>query len=106
MEGQFPLYSHLRNEINEDRSLTNNQKDELVEKIKELDDQGCSLVYALIRYYQIYEDRMDAMETPYGMKKQKPGYRFCLEDMPVLLQQLIYRFVNLHIETLRETRGL
>lgn len=97
MEGQFPLYSHLKNEIPEDKPLNSTQRDELVEKIKELDDQGCSLVYALIRYFQIYEDKLNALETPYGMRKMKLGFRFCIEEIPPLLQQLIYRFVQVHL---------
>lgn len=100
MEGQFPLYLHLKNEISrEDDTLTIQEKDDLIEQIKMLDEQGCSLVYALIRYFQIYEDKTDATQTPYGMKKIRLGYKFCLEEMPPLLVQLIKRFVGLHLES-------
>lgn len=96
MDGQFPLYDHLKNEITSDVPLTVAQKDEMVEKMKDLDEQGGSLVYALIRYFQIYEDKLNALEIPYGMKKIKQGHRFCIEDFPPMLQQLIFRFVNVH----------
>lgn len=102
-EGQFPLYSHLKNEIDATRPLTVQEKDELVEKVKELDEQGCSLVYALIRYFQIYEDKLNALETPYGMKKNKQGIRFCVEDLPPLLQQLVRRFVHLHFDSQKQS---
>jgi hypothetical protein len=102
--GQFPLFCHLKNEVNvgEIEPLTLTQMLELTERIKELDEQGCSLVYALIRYYQIYEDKCNAIDVPFHMKKIKNGYRFCIEDLPILLQHLIYRFVNLHLKSQNE----
>jgi len=102
--GQFPLFCHLKNEVNmeEIEPLTLTQMLELTEKIKELDEQGCSLVYALIRYYQIYEDKCSAIDVPFHMKKIKNGYRFCIEDLPILLQHLIYRFVDIHLKSQNE----
>ena len=102
--GQFPLFSHLKNEIGdkEDVGLSAQQKIDLGERIKELDDQGCNLVYALIRYYQIYEYKINIVETPFGMKKVKAGYRFCIDDLPVLLQHLIWRFVEIHLKSQKE----
>lgn len=102
--GQFPLFSHLKNEVNvnEIGPLGLTQMIELIEKIKGLDEQGCSLVYALIRYYQIYEDKCSAIEVPFNMKKVKSGHRFCIEDLPVLLQHLIYCFVDIHLKSQKE----
>lgn len=108
--GQFPLFCHLKNEIHQQEEdmepLTGVQMTELVDKIKELDEQGCSLVYALIRYYQIYEDKSSVMEVPYHMKKIKTGHRFCLEDLPILLQHLLYCFVHLHLQSQKERAHL
>jgi hypothetical protein len=100
----FPLFSHLRNEIdgNDAMELSVAQRTELIEKIKELNEQGCSLIYALIRYYQIYELQENAIDTPFGMKKIKTGYRFCIEDLPPLLQNLITRFVDIHLQSQKE----
>lgn len=102
--GQFPLFCHLKNELNVDEieKLTLTQMLELTEKIKELDEQGCSLVYALIRYYQIHEEKNNAIDVPFNMKKVKIGYRFCIEDLPVLLQHLLYRFVDIHLKSQKE----
>lgn len=104
IEGQFPLFSHLRNEVGEEdvMGLSVAQKTELGDRIKDLDDQGCSLVYALIRYYQIYEQKTNLIETPFGMKKIKLGYRFCIDDLPSLLQHLIWRFVEIHLQSQKE----
>jgi hypothetical protein len=100
IKNEFPLYSHLKNEIEKlDEPLSQTEKSVLVEKIKDIDDQGCTLIYALIRYYQIYEEKADAMSVPYGMKKMKTGYRFCIEDLPPLLQHLLKRFVDIHLES-------
>lgn len=103
--GTFPLFCHLKNEIDtqqEMEALTSTQMTDLVEKVKLLDEQGCSLVYALIRYYQIYEDKENAMEVPFHMKKIKTGHRFCIEDLPVLLQHLLYCFVKIHLKSQNE----
>lgn len=104
--GQFPLFCHLKNEVNVEEigPLTLTQMQEMTEKIKGLDEQGCSLVYALIRYYHIYEDKCSAIDVPFHMKKIKNGYRFCIEDLPILLQHLIYRFVDLHLKSQKEQR--
>ncbi len=91
--------------MEEMEALTLTQMIELTEKIKELDEQGCSLIYALIRYYQIYEEKGSAMEVPFHMKKIKNGYRFCIEDLPILLQHLIYRFVDIHLKSQNERSG-
>jgi len=107
--GQFPLFCHLKNELNTDEigsPLTLVQMLELTEKIKELDEQGCSLVYALIRYYQIYEDKCSTIDVPFNMKKIKTGYRFCIEDLPILLQHLIYRFVEIHLKSQKERQNV
>lgn len=104
---QFPLFAHLKNEIpNDSTSLSVSRRIELVEKIKDLNDQGCSLVYALIRYYQLYETDENAVEVPFGMKKTKHGYRFCIEDIPPLLQNLIARFVEVHLKTQQEITSI
>lgn len=103
MKNQFPLFLHLKNEIagdaGEEEALTSLERTRLLERIKELDEQGCSLVYALIRYYQIYELKDDAVNSPFGMKKIKNAYRFCVEDLPPLLQRLLSRFVEIHIQS-------
>lgn len=104
VEGQqFPLFAHLKNELPPNtEGLTPSQRAALVENMKELNDQGCSLVYALIRYYQIYEMGQDAVEMPFGMKKIKTGHRFCIEELPPLLQNLICRFVDIHLRSQKE----
>lgn len=105
--GKFPLFSHLKNEVDADgiEPLTLTQMLELTEKIKCLDQQGCALVYALIRYYHIYEDKCNAIEVPFNMKKIKTGHRFCIEDLPILLQHLVYRFVEIHLKSQNERPG-
>lgn len=108
--GTFPLFCHLKNEIGGEEEkmeeLTPAQMTDLVEKVKLLDDQGCSLIYALIRYYQIYEEKQNAMEVPFNMKKIKNGHRFCVEDLPILLQHLLYCFVKIHLKSQNERNPL
>lgn len=100
MKNEFPLYSHLKNEIEKaDDPLSPTEKSVLIEKMKDIDEQGSTLIYALIRYYQIYEEKENAMNVPYGMKKMKTGYRFCIEDLPPLLQNLLKRFVDIHLDS-------
>ena len=48
----FPLYDNLIKDVQK-KDLTIKQKDEFVDKIKVIDNNGRDLVYALIQFYRI-----------------------------------------------------
>ncbi len=99
----FPLYENLSKDI-EDKDLTVEEKIEFVEMVKGMDkeDDGNSLMYALIKVYQIQNGNGSSFILPYGGKQQKPGIKFDLETFPNTLKQILHKFLRLHIKAKEE----
>ena len=98
----LPLYEILFKEtLNED--LTNKQKDEFMRLIKNIDQNGFEIVYALIRIFQLENnDDKSTFKIPYGGKFIKDDLNFNLNDLPLQLKQILYKFLLLHIKTMKE----
>ena len=102
----FPLYYSLINEKNRD-VLTFAQKEEFINIIKTLDNNGHELIYALIRTYQLEnsEDK-STFKLPFGGKYVKNDMKFDLNDLPDILQIMLYKFVVIHEKSLAEEKLL
>ena len=98
----FPIYDTLSENISQ-KDLTVKQKEEFMEKIKSLDQQGYELVYALIRTFQMENnDDKTTFKLPYKGKILKNEIKFDLEKLPNKLKQMLYKFVNIHIRSMEE----
>jgi len=98
----LPLYEILFKETkNED--LTTKEKDEFMKIIKNIDQKGFEISYALIRIFQLEnsEDK-STFKIPYGGKFVKDDLNFNLNDLPLQLKQILYKFLVLHIKTMKE----
>ena len=98
----LPLYEILFKETsNED--LTTKEKDEFMKIIKNIDQKGFEIVYALIRIFQLEnnEDK-STFKIPYGGKFVKDDLNFNLNDLPLQLKQILYKFLLLHIKTMKD----
>jgi hypothetical protein len=102
-QSTFPLFSILEQKLEEEQikletPLTDIQKQFLCDQLKNMDDIGTELVYAVIRFYQLQYDKGNIMELPYLMKKQKTGnvYKLEVNDLPLKLQHLILIFIMMH----------
>ena len=102
-QSTFPLFSILEQKLEEEHikletPLTDIQKQFLCDQLKNMDDIGTELVYAVIRFYQLQYDKGNIMELPYLMKKQKTGnvYKLEVNDLPLKLQHLILIFIMMH----------
>jgi hypothetical protein len=85
----FPLYYSLKKD--DFKELTNEQKDELVESVKGMNDDEHEKVYALIRTYHLdHDDQMQ--DIPYGGKNLKSGLKFDIDCLPSKLQSILYHF--------------
>ena len=103
----FPLYDSLIRDIPK-KDLSVSQKEELIEKINEIDENGRSLVYALIQFYNI-ENRDEELseDLPYGgtkdvIKKGKETLTSTLTNLPVKLRHILYKFVIMHTKNMEE----
>lgn len=101
----FPLYDSLIKDLSK-KSLSPSQKEDFIEKIQTIDDNGRDLVYTLIQYYNIKNKDEELSENlPYGgireeVKKGKENLTWIFTDFPVGLQQLLYKFVLLNSQNI------
>jgi len=76
-------------------------------KIKSIDEKGSELIYALIRVFQMENsDDITTFKLPYDGKYSKNDMKFDLNKLPNKLKQILYKFVKLHTETMKEETKL
>lgn len=85
----FPLYTSLKKDDFDE--LKNEEKDELAECIKNMEEEKQSIIYALIRAYHLDHDN-NIQEIPYGGKLLKSGHKFDIDTLPSKLQVILYNF--------------
>ena len=95
-----PLYQHLKKE-SLTIDLSGDQKEELVKLIKTLDESGNEIIYVLIRLYE-FDSSSKSEELPYGSKFTSKELKFDLENIPIQLRWILYRFVKKHVEKMSE----
>jgi hypothetical protein len=99
----FPLYQDLLKNINEEK-ISEDEKGDLIKKIKKLDDSGHELIYALIRSYQLEHEK--TFGNPYDSKILKLGMKFDLEKLPNECCRLLISFCDKHLEKMKEEQKL
>ena len=99
----FPLYDNLCLDIPKTKDLTVKQKNDFMKKITHLDDNGFELVYALIRVFQLENNAdISTFKLPYDGKFDNSEMKFDLNELPTPLKQMIYKFVLLHTDSMKE----
>lgn len=102
----FPLYDRLANDV-KNKDLTIKQKDDFVKKIKKIDSNGTELIYALIRVFQLEDsDGINSFKIPYGGTHNGSDIIFDLNDLPNKLKQILYKFIKIHHNTMKEESKL
>lgn len=103
----FPLYDSLARDLPK-KDLNVAEKEEFIEKVKKIDQNGRELVYALIQFYNIENcDEELSEDLPYGgsreeASKGKENLTWTLTDFPTKLRHILYKFVNMHIQNMEE----
>lgn len=99
---RFPLYESIKN-ISSDKELSLENKNELLKNIKKLDATGYRYVYCLIACYYMETTQEDQFpKNMYSSKDTRTGIKFDLKQIPVLLQNIIYNFLQRHIQRQKE----
>jgi len=99
---RFPLYDNLSQGI-KNRDLTVLQKKDFIVKIKEIDTDGYELIYALIKMYQMETgDANTSFTLPYKGIFIDENIKFDLNDLPKKLKQILYKFVDIHLDKMSE----
>jgi hypothetical protein len=99
----FPLFDTLYQETEAVQTPLNyEEKMKMCEDIKELDQEGYDLLYAIIRNFYLVKENGRFDSIPYSPKINKTGYKFDTTFFPPRLIIMIRYFVALHLEKLKE----
>lgn len=100
----FPLFENCMKATENDNSILDyHDRLLLSEKIKQLDKQAHEYIYAIIRTYQLEQDKDNFDNLPYHMRKNKNGVKFEMSKIPSRLILIINFFVDLHLKSLKDT---
>jgi hypothetical protein len=102
---KFPLYDSLSKDI-KNIDLTPAQKRSFIKRIEKIDSNGNDLVYALIRMYQVENKENVSFNLPYNGNYFDNGINFDLEMFPMDLKQILFKFLEVHIDKMKEERTL
>lgn len=103
---KFPLYDSLSKDIAE-KDLTSVQKRAFVKRVAKIDKNGHDLVYALIRMYQVENNEKNTSFTlPYNGTFIESDINFDLDKFPHTLKQILFKFLGVHIEKMKEERSI
>ena len=103
---EFPLYTSLKNGI-PDKDLTATQKADFVKKIEKMNTDGHELIYALIKTFYINNKESETpFTTPYDGKLVKSNITFDMDNLPLKLRQIIYKFIKIHTKKVKEDKIL
>jgi hypothetical protein len=97
----FPLYTTLKKNIPK-KDLTIPQKNDLINKISEMQTEEHELIYALIKSYFLEKDKEQNVIVPYKGKMIKENIEFNLSDLPIELRQILFKFILAHEQKTKE----
>jgi len=94
---KFPLFENLKN----DKQFIKMDKVDFIKKFKQIDIKSHSLIYALIKSYQI-DNKINILSSslPFnGIRlKTNASIKFSLNHLPLDLQKILYKFVLLDLK--------
>jgi hypothetical protein len=102
----FPLYDIIANSINNENFSYTSEK--LLKQIKQLDKEGMELLFVILRIYSIRNTKCKLLDLPFKAQKLNEkidgitsevsnDIKFNLCEIPEELQNMIYKFVELHL---------
>jgi hypothetical protein len=101
----FPLFDSLYNDT-EDKDLSSSQKKIFMKKMEIIDMNGMELIYALICSFQESNNEGNSFIVPYDGKYIGNDITFDLDQLPLKLKQIIYKFILMHIKKIDEDNKL
>lgn len=103
----FPLYDSLNKDFSK-KDLTVKEKEEFLNKIENIDKTGSDLVYALIQFYRIENEKdFSPNDLPYkGIREEtskgKENLTWNFTDFPIKLRHILYKFIQIHTQSMEE----
>jgi hypothetical protein len=103
MKSVFPLFDRLFTDTEHiQRPLQYEEKMQLCHDIKDLDQEGHELLYAIMRNFYLVKENGRFESVPYSPKLNKTGYKFDTTYFPPRLLIMMRHFVSLHLEKVKE----
>lgn len=103
---KFPLYDNLSKNI-PSKDLTNIQKKNFIKNHRKIDQEGCELVYGLIRMYQMENNEGNtSFNLPYKGKYTDNDITFDLNNFPITLRHILYKFLSIHLDKMKEEKTI
>lgn len=98
----FPLYDNLLKDLEN----TPINKNKFIKLVKEFDNNGYEIIYALIKFYQC-KNKNDSnisniSNIPYGGKYNKNEVKFDYNEFPDNLKKILYKFTIMHTKIIKE----
>ena len=102
----FPLYTNLISGV-KSKDLTVKEKEQFISMVQKLDENGKELFYVLIYHFAKNNCVPEiTQEIPFnGTKKvdrENADISWDLNAFPVKLKQLLFKFLNKHMEKIKE----
>ncbi len=99
----FPLYSIIAEKVTENE-LTKAQKTKLVNEINSLDDDGHSIIYALIKNHYSVQENFDKNKKnkPYDCVFTDKNVQIDINMLPNKLQQIMKEFTKKHLRKMKD----
>jgi len=104
MNFSFPLYDNLNLTDLPTHEMTSAEKDNLVELIESLDEDGKERVFVLIKKFYSLQQPDNNIRIPYNGKQVKKDVKFDLSEMPNKLRHMLNKFVEMHHKTMLEEK--
>jgi len=104
----FNLYNVLSHEATNEK-MSNEGKYNMAKTIKKIDVEGCELLYAIIRCYQIEYETVDkniSTSLPYDGKVLKTCIKWDMDKFPNKLLNMIDVFLKKHVSKMNEEKVL
>ena len=101
----FPLYDSLTKNLPK-KDLSVKQKKDFITDVDIFDQNGIELLYALTRVYQLQNNDYSNsnFNLPYGGKFIKEEIQFDLDDFPIPLKRILYKFVLKHKKKMKDEK--
>ncbi len=82
------------------------EKTNLIKLVKKIDTDGCELIYAIVKCYQIENDKHFSSTLPYEGKTVKTGMKWDIDKLPNKLLRMIEIFLKKHVLKMNEEKVL
>ena len=80
------------------KELSVHKKEEFLKMVKNLDEEGIKTFLLLIKFHELKINPTTSTLIPYEGTNTEDEITFDLEKIPTLLQNVLYKFMELHIK--------